>query len=84
MAVAKGLMLQETQAAIHFSLLETSENVVLSLLPRVETAVIIVTAISDAIRPYSIAVAPDSLQMKTFSLHIRRLSRGQFPAGRKY
>src|SRR5579872_2129253 len=45
-------------------LLATSLNVVCSLVPTTVMAVMIVTAISEAIRPYSIAVAPDSLARK--------------------
>jgi len=44
--------------------LPTSVNTVLTFVPTVETAVMMATAISDAIRAYSIAVAPDSSRTK--------------------
>src|SRR5271169_4113833 len=43
----------------HFRLLPTSVKVLVSLVPTVVTAAIITTAISEAIRPYSMAVAPE-------------------------
>jgi len=42
------------------SLDETFEKVLVSLVPTVVMAVMAATAISEAIRPYSMAVAPDS------------------------
>src|ERR1700722_6173266 len=45
----------------YFRLPETSPKVVLRRVPRAVSAVMIATAISEAIRAYSMAVAPDSL-----------------------
>jgi hypothetical protein len=42
----------------------TSLNLVLMVVPRAVTAVMMTTAIRAAIRPYSMAVAPDSSAMK--------------------
>jgi hypothetical protein len=53
-------------AAYHFRALPTSVNTVLTFVPTVWTAVMIKTAISDAMRAYSIAVAPESLSTKIF------------------
>jgi hypothetical protein len=44
---------------IYFNEVLTDENVVLRVLPKPLTTAIIASAIPAAIRPYSIAVAPD-------------------------
>jgi hypothetical protein len=49
----------------YFKLLPISAKVFVNLLPTVEAAVMIVKAISEAISPYSMAVAPDSLRKKS-------------------
>jgi hypothetical protein len=54
------------QPSRHFRALPTSVNTVLTFVPTVWTAVMIKTAISDAMRAYSIAVAPESLSTKIF------------------
>lgn len=50
------------------SLLPTEPKVLVSLPPRVVSAAMMATATSAAIRPYSIAVAPDSSERKRFKL----------------
>jgi hypothetical protein len=66
-------------------LLDTSVKVVFNLFPIVETLVMITNAIKEAIKPYSIAVAPDSLLKN--SLNKQRMARSStlcaFPARRK-
>ena len=49
----------EKQAGRYFSELLTDVKVLLRLVPRPLTAAMIASAIPAAIRPYSIAVAPD-------------------------
>src|SRR5208282_2414144 len=53
-----------TQNRSYLRVLPISVNTVLTLVPTVWTAVIMKTAISDAISAYSIAVAPESLTAK--------------------
>jgi hypothetical protein len=48
-------------------LLPISVKVVFSLFPTVEAAVMIVRAIKEAINPYSMAVAPDSLRKNSIN-----------------
>jgi hypothetical protein len=47
----------------YFRAVETDENVLFRLVPRACTVAMIATEIPAAIRPYSIAVAPDSFRM---------------------
>jgi hypothetical protein len=47
------------KAAAYFSALETLLNVVFRLVPRPSTVAMIATAMPAAIKPYSMAVAPD-------------------------
>jgi len=51
----------------HFNCDEIDENVVLSLVPRPLTTLIMATEMPAAIRPYSMAVAPDSSFTKALS-----------------
>ena len=55
-------------AGRYFRALETDANVPLRLLPVPFTAAMMATAIPDAMRPYSMAVAPDSSSRKAVSL----------------
>jgi hypothetical protein len=48
----------------YLSWFETAVNVLVSLVPRVVIAAIAATAIRAAMRPYSMAVAPDSSRAK--------------------
>ena len=50
---------RQTEAA-YFNCVEMDEKVVLSFVPTPLTAVIMATAMPAAIRPYSMAVAPES------------------------
>jgi hypothetical protein len=54
--------------ASYFKALETDPNVDLRLVPKPFTTGMIMTAIPAAIRPYSMAVAPDSSLRKAVSL----------------
>ena len=51
-------------APSHFRELETLVKVPFSVVPMPFTATMITKAIADAIKPYSMAVAPDSFLMK--------------------
>jgi hypothetical protein len=65
----------------YFRLLDISVKVLLSLFPTVDTAVMMVSAISEAIKPYSIAVAPDSLLRNNFKE--RDIARAPFKMRRQ-
>ena len=54
----------------HFNCDEIDENVVLSLVPRPLTTLIMATEMPAAIKPYSMAVAPDSSFRKALSFLI--------------
>ena len=51
-----------------FRLPETSVNVLVSFVPTVVTAAMITTAISETMRPYSMAVAPEASCAKFFKI----------------
>ena len=54
----------ETKDRPNYNALETDEKVVFSLLPRPCTTAMIATEMPEAMRPYSMAVAPDSSRIK--------------------
>lgn len=58
----------------YFRAVETVVKVPLSVVPSVPTTVMIATAIPAAIRPYSIAVAPDSFARKFLNMFVARPS----------
>jgi hypothetical protein len=57
----------------YFTAVETDPNVVLRLVPTPFTTAIIATAMPDAMRPYSMAVAPDSSLRK--AVNFRRITQ---------
>jgi hypothetical protein len=63
-------------ASFYFSEELTEENTVFRLLPKPFTAAIIASAIPAAIRPYSIAVAPDSSDENLNKLRFKTASVG--------
>jgi len=78
-----GLDLAESQtlpdkeaARTHFNELLTEVNLSLRLLPKPFTTAIIASAIPAAIRPYSIAVAPDSSDKKFDKVRFKPASSG--------
>jgi hypothetical protein len=58
--------LSETASENQCRLVDTSVKVLVRLLPTTATEAMITSAISEAIRPYSIAVAPDSSRTNFF------------------
>src|SRR5689334_7984858 len=67
---AFGLHSEAREGGRYFRFEETVVKVVESLVPTAVTAPIMTTAISAAIRPYSIAVAPDSSRTKRANICI--------------
>ena len=57
-------------AAAYFNAVDTEVNVVFNEEPRLATTVMIATAMPAAMRPYSIAVAPDSSRNKRMIVDI--------------
>jgi hypothetical protein len=67
----------------HFRLLETSRKVVLRRVPKLVKAVMMAIAISDAMRAYSMAVAPDSLAINALMRSVMISFQAPAPSSRR-
>jgi len=69
-------MFPEKETEVYFSELLIEVNCVLRFVPRPLTTAIIASAIPAAIKPYSIAVAPDSSDKKLNNIRFNNASFG--------
>jgi hypothetical protein len=77
-------MMRRLTEATYFTAVETDPKVLLRCVPRPAITGMIATAIPAAIRPYSMAVAPDSSARKALSFVLTKLAHSRYVPWYKY